>query len=400
MRSIDYNYIGTMIGNLFGVPIHIYKNNSLIFYHSTVNLIKDPISIYESDILKISEQINYFLTTRFNYFGILNSKDYKIVIGPTSQVPNSIPILRELAFQLNVAQTDVDDFINAMQEIIHMPLESLMQILCFLNYILNNEKCSLHDVFINDSLQKQFIRSINTLTADRLFSKEPSGLNPNLRNTYDLEQHVMNMIRRGEYTSLSQLLNNMPALKIGTMSDNHLRQLKDTFIVTATLASRSAIHGGMSPDDAFPLSDNYIQKCESTNDYYEIINLRHLMIIDFAKCVYEMHEGALDSQLVSDVSNYIIHHMSESITVEAMSKEFFMSRSYLSKRFKAESNITLTDFILNKKIKEAKYLLHYTNKSLTAISVYLGFSSPGHFSRVFRKYVSLSPNEYRKKHIT
>lgn len=281
-----------------------------------------------------------------------------------------------------------------------MPLESLMQILCFLNYILNNEKCSLHDVFINDSLQKQFIRSINTLTADRLFSKEPSGLDPNLRNTYDWEQHVMNMIRRGEYTSLSQLLNNIPALKIGTMSDNHLRQLKDTFIVTATLASRSAIHGGMSPDDAFPLSDNYIQKCESTNDYYEIINLRHLMIIDFAKCVYEMHEGAMNSQLVSDVSNYIIHHMSEAITVEAMSKEFFMSRSYLSKRFKAESNMTLTDFILNKKIKEAKYLLHYTNKSLTAISVYLGFSSLGHFSRVFRKYVSLSPNEYRKKHIT
>ena len=136
--------------------------------HSTVNLIKDPISIYESDILKISEQINYFLTTRFNYFGILNSKDYKIVIGPTSQVPNSIPVLRELAFQLNVAQTDVDDFINAMQEIIHIPLESLMQILCFLNYILNNEKCSLHDVFINDSLQKQFIRSINTLTADKI----------------------------------------------------------------------------------------------------------------------------------------------------------------------------------------------------------------------------------------
>ena len=100
MRSIDYNYIGTMIGNLFGVPIHIYKNNSLIFYHSTVNLIKDPISIYESDILKISEQINYFLTTRFNYFGILNSKDYKIVIGPTSQVPNSIPVLAGTGFSI------------------------------------------------------------------------------------------------------------------------------------------------------------------------------------------------------------------------------------------------------------------------------------------------------------
>ena len=80
-----------------------------------------------------------------------------------------------------------------------------------------------------------------------------------------------------------------------------------------------------------------------------------------------------------------------------MAKEFYMSRSYLSKRFKAESNITLTDFILNRKTEEAKHLLRYTDKPLTAISLDLGFSSPGHFSRVFRKYVSMSPSDYRKK---
>ena len=91
--------------------------------------------------------------------------------------------------------------------------------------------------------------------------------------------------------------------------------------------------------------------------------------------------------------------MSETITVEAMAKEFYMSRSYLSKRFKAESNITLTDFILNRKTEEAKYLLRYTDKPLTDISLYLGFSSPGHFSRVFRKYASMSPSDYRKKYL-
>lgn len=91
--------------------------------------------------------------------------------------------------------------------------------------------------------------------------------------------------------------------------------------------------------------------------------------------------------------------MSETITVEAMAKEFYMSRSYLSKRFKAESNITLTDFILNRKTEEAKHLLRYTDKPSTAISLDLGFSSPGHFSRVFRKYVSMSPSDYRKKYL-
>lgn len=90
--------------------------------------------------------------------------------------------------------------------------------------------------------------------------------------------------------------------------------------------------------------------------------------------------------------------MSEAISVEAMAKELFMSRTYLSKRFKAESGETLTDFILKEKTEEAKRLLRYSDKSLTAIGLYLGFSSQSHFSRVFRKYAALSPGEYRQKH--
>lgn len=51
MKSIDYNYIAIMINSFSGVPIRIYKDNKLAFYYSSVNLIKDPISIYQSDIL-------------------------------------------------------------------------------------------------------------------------------------------------------------------------------------------------------------------------------------------------------------------------------------------------------------------------------------------------------------
>ena len=399
MHSIDHDYIGTITGSLFGIPTRIYKNNTLIFYYSTVNLIKDPISIYQADILKITDRISYFMTAHFCYYGIINSDDYKIVIGPTSQVPNSTPTLRDLAMQLDIPGDDTDDFIIAMQDITHIPLESLMQILCLLNYILNDEKCFLHDVFIDDAMQKQFIESINKHDADMIFSDELPDQSMTFHNTYDLEQNVMDMVRKGDYMALAAVIDKSTALKIGTMSDNQLRQLKDTFIVTTTLVSRSAIRGGMNPDDAFTLSDSYIQKCESSNDYCQIINLRYRMIIDFARHVNQLQEAGARSQLVSDVANYIDHHMSETITVEAMAKEFYMSRSYLSKRFKAESNITLTDFILNRKTEEAKYLLRYTDKPLTDISLYLGFSSPGHFSRVFQKYASMSPSDYRKKYL-
>lgn len=77
----------------------------------------------------------------------------------------------------------------------------------------------------------------------------------------------------------------------------------------------------------------------------------------------------------SGVANYIQHHMSENITVEKLAKELFLSRPYLSRRFKEETGESLTDFILKEKTEEAKRLLRYSGKSLTAIGNYLGFSS-------------------------
>lgn len=384
MKFADYNYIATMIGDFSGVPVHIYKNNELIFYYSITHFIKDPISIHQSDILKISDHIGYLLTDNFSCYGIVNSNEYKFVIGPTKQVSSTASNLLELAIQLDIPKEDIDEFIIAMQEIKHIPFENLMQIMCFLNYILNNEKCSLEDIFIDDSLQEHFAKKTSRHGTDHSLSDKLSEQDIIFHSTYDLEENFMNMIRKGDYISISNLLENSPIFKKDVMESNHLRFFKNSFVAIATLASRAAIQGGMNPDDAFTLIDNYI-------------HLGRLMVIDFAKRVNQLYKGTQASHLILDVSNYINRHMSEAITVEAMSKEFFMSRSYLSKRFKAESNVTLTDFILTKKIDEAKHLLRYTKQSLTAISLHLGFSSPGHFSRVFRKYVSISPKEYREK---
>ena len=48
------------------------------------------------------------------------------------------------------------------------------------------------------------------------------------------------------------------------------------------------------------------------------------------------------------------------------------------------------------KTEEAKRLLRYSDKPITAISSYLGFSSPSHFSRVFKARVWITPGEYRE----
>lgn len=46
MQLTDYDYICNMIGSLSGIPVRIYKEDTVVFYYSTVNLVKDPVSIY------------------------------------------------------------------------------------------------------------------------------------------------------------------------------------------------------------------------------------------------------------------------------------------------------------------------------------------------------------------
>lgn len=82
-----------------------------------------------------------------------------------------------------------------------------------------------------------------------------------------------------------------------------------------------------------------------------------------------------------------------------MAQAFYMSRPYLSSKFKQETGETLTDFILKEKTEEAKRLLLYSDKSATAIASYLGFSSLGHFSQVFKRYSGQTPTEYKDKFI-
>lgn len=290
---------------------------------------------------------------------------------------------------------ETDAFIAGMKSIIPMPFESILQMLCTINHVLNGETLSLADVAIYDADQERLKTQQNRRQAERalsVFTDPPQSLH----NTFDQEQNLMGIVRKGDTTALQEWIASAPAMRSGVLAKEQLRQLKNTFIVTTTLTSRAAIRGGMDIEDAFALSDSYIQQCELLNVPDALTNLQYRMILDYAQRVERLHLGKQPSKLTMDVANYIQHHMSETITTEKIAAALFLSRPYLSRRFREETGETLTDFILKEKTEEAKRLLLYSDKPLTAISSYLGFSSPSHFSRVFRKYTSLAPGEYQK----
>lgn len=394
MENIDLQYICTVIGNLSGIPIRLFEGNELSFYHALIYLPRDPMDVYRDDIWAVDGNVGYFVTRNFNYYGIVNSGACKIVIGPTSQVFNDDQQLHELAFQADVAPDEMDAFIVGMKSIVRMPLESIMQMLCTINYILNGEKLGLEDIAIYDNQHELMERQL----ADQAFLPEPEQTGA-VHNTYQLEEIIMDIVRKGDTAALKEWASSAPAVRGGVLAADQLRQLKNTFIVTTTLVSRAAIRGGITPDDAFSLSDAFIQKCELLWSPVQIINLQYHMILEFTQRVERLRHGRRPTRLVLDVANYIHHHLSEPIRTEEIAKALYISRPYLSAKFREETGETLTDFILKEKTEEAKRLLRYSEKTATSIASYLGFSSQSHFSRVFKKYTGKTPAEYREKSI-
>ena len=397
MKDPDLDYLCTILGNLCGIPVRIYCSKSRLFYHSLVHLPADPIALCENEVLDLKQHIAYYVTPDNYFYGIVNHKDKALVIGPSGQITAADQPLREQAFRLGIPSEDVPEYIKGMKSIVPMPAASLMLMLCSINYMLNGEKKTLEDITIIEAEQQDLNSLISKQQARERFEDKAQEGSPTY-NAYDIEQHMLSLVRKGDSAALKEWLANAPAVRGGSIAADQMRQIKNTFVVSATLVSRAAIQGGMDISDAFALSDSFIQRCELLSEYDRIINLQYSMVLEFARRVESIRHGKELSKLAIDVANYVQHHISERISAEDIAKELYMSRPYLSKRFKEETGESLTDYILREKTEEAKRLIRWSDRSLTEISVYLGFSSQSHFSKVFMKYAGMTPKDYRSRH--
>ena len=95
--------------------------------------------------------------------------------------------------------------------------------------------------------------------------------------------------------------------------------------------------------------------------------------------------------------NYIETHYSEPLTLAAIAAWLYVNPYHLHRTFKRKVGVTPTQYLLHKRMTEAKRLLSRSTLSITTIAAAVGFTNVGHFSTVFHKQVGLSPSAYRNK---
>lgn len=94
---------------------------------------------------------------------------------------------------------------------------------------------------------------------------------------------------------------------------------------------------------------------------------------------------------------YMSDHFRENLTLDQLANELHVNKHYMCHFFKEVTGFTINKYLASRRIEEAKSLLVTTADSIGNISEDLGFNSAVHFSRLFKQYVGISPQMYRKK---
>ena len=156
-------------------------------------------------------------------------------------------------------------------------------------------------------------------------------------------------------------------------------------------------------EDNIPLTED-IQK--EVDEYHKKVNdcmflpdLRKISMDETLR-LYDYYASHLPgdhsySPAVLKVKEYIKQNYSHKLSLSEISNYVHLNGQYLSTHFKSCTGTTIYEYITSVRIEHAKVQLCSTSDSCMKVAESVGYSDPHYFSRVFKKYVGVSPTEYR-----
>ncbi len=310
-----------------------------------------------------------------------------ILIGPYLIHNVSDENIMKFVQELEITEERKKELVEYLLRAPIYPYDSYIKIIKTTYYYINN------NVFDENCLNPLNDRKQTEDLFKGLKSSQISLSKLEFHGTYMQERAVIEVIRTGNLEELTKLV---VVGKYGDISNgNELRQQKNLFIVTTTLATRAAIDGGVNSEIALTISDMYIRQMEALKSIPKILELSLKMIYDFTRRVHELIELKIYHTITNKTMNYIKTHVYEDVKLSDIASNLKISEGHLSRSFYKETGKSVVDYVKEVKINEAKYFLKYTNYTLLEISEKLSFSSQSYFGKVFKDNSGISPKQFR-----
>lgn len=215
--------------------------------------------------------------------------------------------------------------------------------------------------------------------------------------SYEREIAFFDSVKKGKVEEAKRLYKPLNSKELGKLSENHLRNIKYHLIITVAFLTRYCIEGGLEMETAYNLSDIYIQNIDKCTNTEEINELHKELIEDYAKRMQIIQKTNQYPKTIMICLDYIYDNLHSKISLEKLADIVGLAPTYLSKLFHKEVGMTISSYILKKRIEAAENMLKYSEYSCSEISNYLCFSSESHFIQVFKKTTGFTPKQYREQ---
>lgn len=128
--------------------------------------------------------------------------------------------------------------------------------------------------------------------------------------------------------------------------------------------------------------------------YKQYFNLVALLEEDYTVELREDSGKSIRSQ-IEDLKFYIDQNFEKNIRLSDLAAQLFVTDQYLSKVFKEQNGIGVSEYLIKQRLAKVRQLLIETEDTITDIAYATGFTNINSFNRIFKKYQGLTPTEFR-----
>ncbi|GGI46627.1 hypothetical protein GCM10008018_18040 [Paenibacillus marchantiophytorum] len=214
-----------------------------------------------------------------------------------------------------------------------------------------------------------------------------------------LNEQVLSALRRNEADELKEALEQIKAYIVSHPTSADLTYAMIMSLVSICLSHITELRGDILHilgEDFRPFQ--HIKKVTSLDESFTWLTfiftetIRHFRVQKMSRL----------QKIVKDVQAYIaIHYEDSEMSVEQISHHFHLDSSYIRKAFARELSTTVTEYMTQVRMKQARQFMDTADMKLQELSERVGYTDAGYFSKVFKKQFGLSPSEYagKKEHV-
>lgn len=221
-----------------------------------------------------------------------------------------------------------------------------------------------------------------------------------IERMYNFEESLMLAVQKGDVNEVKNIfekhknLSELSSHMVKRLPNDLLRFQKNNHVILNTLLRTAAKKGGLSIIYLHTISEKFALAIESATSVNYLLNtLSPTMCIEYAAAV-TMFSTKGYSPLIKEVIRYITSNITIDICLSTLAEQFHVNPSYLSRKFKEDTKMTITSYINYQRVELAKFYFEKNIYNITEIAHKVGYNDSSYFTKIFKKITGMLPKEY------